>query len=82
MSDEIASPRSTLRGFADGIRNEGEHMHAVADLQLLAVDAMTDAIREAIPYVYNVACDPANKGWRSETAEEVLARMKAAIGEL
>ena len=43
------------------------------------IDALRDALQEAIPYVNGVALDSANPPWRREMAEGVLGRIRAAL---
>lgn len=71
------------------------HRHSVWELSRAeareivgALDRLTselvlarDALRETVPYMYNVAADRENSPWRRDTATEILARVHAAIGD-
>lgn len=43
------------------------------------VHSLEKALKETIPYMNNVAADPANSPWRRETATEILGRVRAAL---
>jgi hypothetical protein len=43
------------------------------------VERLTEALREARPYVNSVAMDYSNHAWRRETAVDVLSRVDAAL---
>jgi hypothetical protein len=44
------------------------------------LDALRNALEEARAYVYNVAVEH-RRNWRGETAEDVLARIDAALAD-
>jgi hypothetical protein len=63
------------------LRNEPS-IHMNHDDLLMFIDELervTAALREARPYVVNIASDSAHKGWRQELAAEILGRIDAAL---
>lgn len=80
---EAADKLRTLWSYIESghmLTNDESKWLLVREAALAArVAELEQALRDARPYVYGVQFDPANAGWRMQTATTTLERVDAAL---
>lgn len=80
----------TLESVAAKLASDEPSLFAADEVRVLVAElAITwhalgvahDALLETVPYMNNVASDPANAPWRRETATDILRRVRVAVAE-
>ncbi len=78
----IESVAAKLAGTPPSLFAADEVRTVFAELAIVTFerDKAREALKDCVPYVYNVAHDPTNSPWRIETATNILARVREGIG--